>query len=663
MPDPEAEIMRVGIDAGGTFTDVVWSSGGRIGMAKIPSRPDAPADAVLEGLDAVPIGPRLLCHGTTVGTNAILARHGGPARMVVSTGFRDVLELGRGERTDLYSPSPSRHEPLFSRDEIHEIDLRLDSRGNMLSSPSDSELAALVAELKNSGAKAIGLGILHSAQYPAPEQELAGKLQAATGIEVFPSSALAAYPREYERWSLAAMAAYLAPVLGTYFGNLASRCPASLALMASTGGLVSPEQALQNPAFCVLSGPAGGALAALSMGRERVLALDMGGTSTDVTLLDGKLPRTREAEIDKLPLPLPTIDIHTIGAGGGSIVEIDTGGMLTVGPKSAGAVPGPGCYGKGGPATLSDVALLAGRLVPGRFLAGEMPLDPEAARKALDDIRPRGLDHDDLLDGVLELTRVHLTGALRRISVARGIDPSSSKNPFTLVPFGGAGALFAAECARELGLREVLHPHAAGVFSALGLIAAPIARERERAILMNAETSSEALQIAREELTRLLVDDLSEWREESEPVFTATIECRYRGQTHSLEVPLPDPPTANALKEVFESAYKERYTYLHPDADVEIVAIRVRGEIPAPQVSLPDIETTDRSMEIARSGLTRLRLNGEWIEAQVYDRTILPVETPIRGPALVVEDFATLYLPPDTTAYLDRQGHAEITLE
>jgi N-methylhydantoinase A len=654
--------MRVGIDAGGTFTDVVWLADGVLGTAKVPSRPDSPADAVLDGLARVAGTPGLICHGTTVGTNAVLARHGGPASMLVTKGFRDVLELGRGERLELYALSPSRPVPLIPQDRIFEIDLRLSSDGRIISSPTDDEIADIAEKLMGSGAQAIAVGILHSAQHPEQELRLAETMRTLTGLTVFASSSLAAFPREYERWSLASLAAYLAPVLGKYVADLASRCPSALSLMSSSGGLISPSQASENPAACVLSGPAGGALAAISLGRERVLSLDMGGTSTDVTLLSGKLPRTREAEIDRLPLPLPTIDIHTIGAGGGSIAHIDTGGMLALGPTSAGADPGPACYGRGGPATLSDIALIAGRLLTDRFLGGEMHLSIDAARKALESVCPRGLGTDNLIDGILDLARVHLTGALRRISVARGVDPSLRSAPFTLVPFGGAGALFAVECARELGLKEILHPRAAGVFSAIGLLAAPIAREREVAILEAVDNARDSLLASRDKLTTELKNDLAEWGQDIDPVFTTTIDARYRGQTHSLEIPLPEPVDPDSLKLAFEAAYRARYAYIHPDARTEIVSIRVRAELPGEKVQLPDIETARRDLHSSNAGFTRVRIGREWIEAPVFERKILPIETVITGPALIVEDFDTLMLPPDSSMHLDRKGHAVIVI-
>ena len=655
-------IARVGIDAGGTFTDVVWVERGHLGTAKVPSRPDAPAEAVLAGLRSLPRSPDLICHGTTVGTNAVLARHGGPACMVVTRGFRDVLTLGRGERRELYSASPTRTQPLIGRDSTHEIGLRVDSLGNALVTPSEEEISDLAECLRRSGAKAVGLGILHSTTYPDSERALAGKLASLTGLDVFASSDLAAYPREYERWNLAALAAYLAPVLGAYLADLARRSPSRLALMGSSGGLLSSEKAFCNPAVCVLSGPAGGAMAALSLGRERVLALDMGGTSTDVTLLAGGLPRTREASIDELPLPLPTIDIHTIGAGGGSVIRIDKGGMLTVGPESAGASPGPACYGNGGPAALTDVALLSGRLISERFLGGGMPLDKRAAGQALEQVRPRGFRLETLIEGVLGVAQAHLTGALRRISIGRGIDPSLLDAPFTLVAFGGAGALFGAECAQSLGLRQMVHPHAAGVFSALGLLSAPIALERERAVLLTVPDAAERLPSECRELMSEIRSDLSEWSEYSEPIFTRTIECRYLGQTHTLEIKLPDPPAAGSLRDAFEAAYRARYTYLHPDSEIEVVSVRVRGELPGPLLELPDIDNRKRSMESAEIGATRLRLISGWREAPVYERARLPIESEVKGPALIVEDFATLYLPPDTSAHLDRKGHALIEL-
>ncbi len=662
MEPSDRDTGRVGIDTGGTFTDVVWLQDGRLMTAKVPSQPDSPSKAVISGLKKVTNSIDLVCHGTTVGTNAVLARHGGPACMVVTEGFRDVLELGRGERTELYSPSPTRPRPILDRDSIHEIDLRPASDGSVLSAPSEESISTLAGKIKESGARSVGIGILHSAGFPSEEQELAEKLQALTGLPVFPSSSLAAYPREYERWNLAAVAAYLAPVLGLYLAELSATCPHKLALMASSGGLISPDQVGANPALCILSGPAGGALAGMTLGRDRVLALDMGGTSTDVTLLAGSVPRTREAEIDGLPVPLPAIDIHTIGAGGGSIVKIDAGGMLALGPESAGAMPGPACYGNGGPATLSDVALVAGRLIPEHFLGGEMPLEKPASLVALENICPSGMDVDSLVDGIIDLAIVHLTGALRRISVARGIDPATPDREFTLVPFGGAGALFAVECARAIGLREVLHPRAAGVFSAIGLMQAPLTAEAERAILKRPSEAMELISSIQIQMKQEITHTLSDWSTGGQIKFTTTLECRYIGQTHTMEVEFRDELNAGMIIESFETAYEARYTYKHNHDQVEIVTIRVRGDIPAPSVDFADVETTDRGIEHVFGGSTRLRIDRKWRGAPVLKRDFIPIEESFDGPALIVEDFATLYLPPDCTMHLDRKGHAIIEL-
>ncbi len=666
MPDDRESIARVGMDSGGTFTDLVWLHRGRLGVAKVPSRPDAPAEAVLDGLRRVPGLADLVCHGTTVGTNAVLARQGGPASMVVTRGFRDVLAIGRGERDELYSPSPSRPAPLLSPDRIFEIDIRLDSEGNQLLTPDPASIQAVAQLMVLSGAQAIAVGILHSTAYPSAEIDLADQLSKLTGLPAFPSSRLAAYPREYERWSLASLAAYLSPVLGDYLSELEKECPSRLALMGSSGGLLSPALALENPARCVLSGPAGGAIAAMSLGCDRVLALDMGGTSTDVTLLAGKPPRTREAVVSGVPVPLPTIDIHTIGAGGGSIVRIDQGGMLALGPQSAGADPGPACYGRGGPATFTDAVLLAGRLVPERFLAGEMPIHRDAASKALQAACPKGMSVDDLIDGILDLAIVHLNSALRKISVARGIDPALSGARFTLVPFGGAGALLAIECARALGLSDVLHPRASGAFSAIGLLSAPLALEAERAIMLEVDRCCDSVGRSEAELIAQLSGALAEWSSTETPTFSATLECRYVGQTHALEIPLDSKSTPldpERIRSDFESEYRSRYTYVHEKTPVEIVTVRVRGEIGAAPFDFPDIDTVDRSARPDTIGPMNMRIDRAWKDAPVYDRDVIPIDEPVRGPALVIEDFATLYLPPDTVAHLDRKGHMHVELE
>ncbi len=658
----EQILHRAGIDSGGTFTDIAWIEDGKLRTAKVPSQSHAPEQSVLAVLDKLNSPPELVCHGTTVGTNAILAHRGGPSKMVVTSGFRDVLAIGRGERLNLYSISPERHTPLLADSDIYEIDLRIDSSGNLINIPTEEYIVNLSEKIKNSGAKAVSVGIIHSSAHPDSEVDLAIKLQSLTGLPVFASSRLAASAREYERWSLAAMAGYLSPVLGQYFANLNHACSSPLTFMASSGGLVPPEQVLDNPPVCVLSGPAGGALAAMSLGLERVLALDMGGTSTDVTLLAGSLPRTRGTEIDGLPLPLPTIDIHTIGAGGGSIVKIDTGGMLALGPESAGASPGPACYGNDGPATLSDIALLAGRLIPDRFLGGEMNLDRNRSIQAIRKVISNRMAIDEMLDGVIELALVNLTGALRKISIGRGIDPAIPDAMFTLVPFGGAGALFAVECARMLGLNQIVHPRAAGVFSALGLLKAPISCEHERTILKSVNESIESVLSSQEELVKKINESLEGWCVETVPVLSTTIECRYRGQTHTLEVPLDGEINAVRIRDTFESAYRTRYTYLHTAAEIEVVSIRLRGEIPAPHVEFPDISPVGRDIDLARAGTSNLRLDGSWTTIPVLSRDQVPVETAIMGPALIIEDFATLYLPPDSVMHLDKKGHAIIEI-
>ena len=660
MARSNRKISRVGIDTGGTFTDVAWLEDGVLRTAKVPSRPDNPSDAVLEGLDRVDSDPEIVCHGTTVGTNAVLARHGGPCCMVVTTGFRDVLKIGRGERRDLYSPDPSRHNPLVPPDFIFEVPLRPDSDGKVLSEPSEEQLEKITESIKKSGAEAVAVGILHSAAHPGEEFGFARKIEQITGIKTFASSSLSAFPREYERWSLTSLAAYLSPVLGKYLDDLADRCPSRLSLMMSSGGLAGPDQVSGNPSLCVLSGPAGGAIAALRYGRERVLALDMGGTSTDVTLLNGKLPRTRTSEIDNLPLPLPTIDIHTIGAGGGSIVKIDSGGMLRIGPESAGAMPGPACYGYGGPLALSDIALLAGRLVPDLFLGGDMKLHRNLSEKALGEILPDNLDADSFIDGVIELAIVHLTGALRKISVARGIDPAIPSTPYTLIPFGGAGALFAVECARSMGLTEVLHPPAAGVLSAIGLLHAPLAAECERSILCAIETAEKNLDPAIEELQADIKSLLSNPDEEVK--FTTVLECRYRGQTHTMEIILPHDFSGKLIQKRFEHAYMDRFSYLHQNSDIEIVTVRIRGEIPVPGFELPDVADTGFSLTDAENGHTSLRVDGSWFDGKIFIRNRLPVDCEINGPCLVADDFSTLYLAPDSTGHRDRKGNLVIEL-
>jgi N-methylhydantoinase A len=651
---------RIGIDTGGTFTDIAWISNGALKTAKVPSTPDNPARAVLNGIEKVGESFNLLCHGTTVGTNAILSRSGGMAGMVVSKGFADVLELGRGDRKNLYSLNPRRHVPLIERENIFEINLRLDKSGTAILSPGESEIEKIAEELKKTGMKSVAVGMIHSGQFPDEEISLGQKLSELTGLNVFTSSALTSYPREYERWSLASIAAYLSPVLDSYIRNLSGEIKSNFALMNSSGGLISGESANRNPAACVLSGPAGGAYAARLTGRGRVLALDMGGTSTDVTMITGNLPRTRESEIDGIPYPMPAMDIHTIGAGGGSIVKIDSGGMLKLGPGSAGADPGPACYGNGGPLTLTDIAMLSGRIVKSKFLGGKMSLDERLSERAFSEVCPDGMKREDFLEGVIELTKIHLVGALRKISVARGIDPSRSDKPFTLVPFGGAGAVFAVECARELGIREVIHPCAAGVYSAVGLLAAPISVEKERALLVQVDGSNEILNSVVENLKSDVEDELSEWGGTGSTEFSVTCECRYVGQSHALEIELVNPED---LKIRYKKAYAERYTYLHSGTPVELVTVRVRGEIAAPPINFPELTNGNRNLESSKIATQEIFIDKNYVDCPVYDRYLLPVGERINGPGIIADDYSTVYLPPDCSASMNSSGHLEIDIE
>jgi N-methylhydantoinase A len=655
----------VGVDVGGTFTDfVVLDERQGLRVHKEPTT--APQDrGVVRGLEALEVGPRAaVVHGTTAATNALLERRGARTALLATEGFADVLAIGRQNRPDLYDLAPSRPEPLVPEALRYGIPERVGADGEVLAPLDEDAVRAVADDLEARGVESVAVAYLFSYRFPEHERRTAAVLREA-GFDgpITRSSALLPEHREYERTATTAVNAYVRPPIAGYLDRLGDALgDRTLRVMQSTGGVIGPATAEREAARLALSGPAGGVVGALGIARRaleaggeepKILTLDMGGTSTDVALCNGGVPRTTDHAVAGLPLRLPATDIHTVGAGGGSIASVDAGGSLRVGPESAGAEPGPVCYGRGGTApTVTDANLVLGRLRADRLLGGGDALDvaPEAARRALADLGGR-LDRspEAAARGVVRIATATMERALRRVSVERGHDPAD----YTLVAFGGAGPLHAAGLAEALGIEAVLVPPAPGVLSALGLLLADEVFDTSRPLLERAE----ALADAPEPLRAAAQDAAGEVRDRLGPQAPAVehaLDLRYAGQSYELTVPLAGPDALKAAVAAFHERHRSRYGHAHPDAPVEVVALRTRGIVAADPPALPTEPATDAPLAAARLGKRPVWFGEAPVPTPAYDRSALRHGHAFEGPAVVHQYDATLVVPPGWRARVDR---------
>jgi N-methylhydantoinase A len=588
--------MLLGVDVGGTFTDAVLLGDGLLVTAKAPTTPEdqslgviAAVEAVLERAGITPRDVKTFAHGMTVATNALLEGRAARTALVATEGFTDLIELGRQARADLYRLCATRPAPLVPPE------LRFAARERMtpegpLRPLEDVDAQALATEVAAAEPEAIAVVLLHAYRHPAHEQRVRAALaEALPDVHVSLSHEVVGTFREYERAATTEIDAALSPLLGRYLRRLAARASAEglpePAIMQSNGGLVEIRSAAEHAAWTVLSGPAGGAAGAAFVARaagvERALCLDMGGTSCDVCVIhDGVVAETAASEIAGRPIALPTLDVHTVGAGGGSIAWRDAGGALRVGPRSAGAVPGPACYGRGGTEpTVTDANLLLGHLPADAPLAGGVALDRSAAERAIGTLAVAlGLDPHACAEGIVRVANAEMTQALRVVTVERGIDPRDH----ALLAFGGAGPLHAVAIAEELGIVRVLVPRASGVLAALGLVVAPMRRDAQRSVLRVGEALS-AETVARDvaELSAAARNALGDMDAE----IAVTYELRYRGQAFELAIVDSPDATPQQLRAAFERAHEDRYGYRDGKQQIELVTVRVSATTPAP--SLP----------------------------------------------------------------------------
>jgi N-methylhydantoinase A len=638
-----------GVDVGGTFTDVVvHAEGHRPRAVKVPTTPGDQAEGVARGVAEGWPGepPRLVPHGTTTATNAVLERRIARTVLVTTDGFADVLQIARQDRPALYELSVARPEPLVPHDRVVTVVERTGPDGRAVVELTDEEVERVVERVAALAPESIALSLLFSYAGAEHERRLAAAL-ARLGVPISRSSALLPEFREFERASTCVLNAAIEPVMRGYLSHLRSRLPEpTITVMTSGGGTAGVDFAADNPVHTLLSGPAAGVVAAGAVARSAgfadAIAFDMGGTSTDVCLIrDGEPEVSTGSEIAGLPFRTPAVGVHTVGAGGGSIAWVDAGGALRIGPHSAGAEPGPACYGRGGTEpTVTDAHCALGHLAPDRELGGGLRLDVDAATRALGRLPdPAGGAH-----GVLAVVRATMTRALRRVSTERGVDPAG----LALVAYGGAGPLHASALARELGCAAVVVPPAPGVLSALGLLLAPARHEASRTVMADAgadlgDAWRELETEAREELARQGVS--------GEITLSRLADARYAGQSHELRLEVA--PGAD-IAELLHRAHRTAYGYAMAEEPVRVVTLRAvaRGE---PVLTAPPGEWDQGAGEPERS--REIGVAGETVPARVVSRAALAAGDKVSGPALVEQPDTTTLLAPGDVGVVDDAGN------
>jgi N-methylhydantoinase A len=598
-----------------------------------------------------------LVHGSTVATNAILERKGVRTAFIANKGFEDILEIGRQNRTRLYDLAYRKEPGIVSADCRFGVRGRILSSGKIWEDQTQEDLAEILACVMESKTESVAVCLLFSYLNPAHEKIL-GALLKDLGVEVSLSHEILSEFREYERASTTVVNAYVSPKVKRYISHLSCSLQAdeALRIMQSNGGSISAETAMHESVRTILSGPAGGAVGALEMGKlagyTKLIAFDMGGTSTDVSLIDGTLSLTSESNVAGYPLKVPMIDIHTVGAGGGSIASIDSGGSLRVGPESAGAEPGPICYGQGNQITVTDANLLLGRLVPEYFLGGQLKLKPSRLDRYFEDMSGKtGLSKLELAEGILSVANTAMERAIRVISVERGYDPGE----FTLFAFGGAGAMHAAFLARILEIPRVLVPRNPGILSAMGMVMADIIKDYSQTIMLlqSASGGNELLDLfsslrskAKEELAREGVG-------ERPIVFEEYLDMRYQGQSYEIIVPFDQSYADN-----FHLLHEQKYGYRNPTGNLEIVNVRLRARS-VPQK--PVISEINRGSEEigadARLGVREVIFDSVPVKTKIVDREKLLSGNRIAGAAILVEYSSTIVVPPWAEAVVDAYGN------
>jgi N-methylhydantoinase A len=715
--------LRVAIDTGGTFTDCVWvDSSGRLRMLKVFSTPADPSQAIVEALQKIEhAGEWILLHGTTVGTNTLLERKGARTALVTTAGFEDAIEIGRQARPKLYDFFFDRVEPLVPADLRFGIEERTASDGEILTSPSPADLQSLVSQVTAKHPESVAISVLFSFANPKNESAVAAALKP-LGIPLSISHQILPEFREYERTSTVVINAYLQPVMQRYLQNLETRTsrvapgvsPARLVedrrfsaseveerrfsaakslsrngalapvlprifVMQSTGGITSLSAAAREPVRTVLSGPAGGVVGAAASARTsgfpRVIAFDMGGTSTDVSLVEGAITTASHAQVAGHPVGVPMLDIHTVGAGGGSLARFDAGGILRVGPASAGADPGPICYGRGTQPTVTDANLLLGRLQPARFLGGDFTLDLDRTRRLTREWlkqQESSLTLEKFAAGVIRVVNATMEKAIRVVSIERGRDPRD----FALVAFGGAGGLHACALAESLSIPHVIVPALPGALSALGILVSDVVKDYSRTVLWRVSGKVPQARLSQEfaALEKRAQKDLQQEDWHGKIHYQQSIDIRYRGQGYELNLPF----TGNLVKQ-FEQEHQRRYGYAHPSREVELVTLRLRATLKSTTAHVGKIDHVGTTALVSLSrakprdpGRAKLGgpsspqapvlFDGKKLATIIHSRDALQPGKTYHGPAIITEYSATTVVPPGNRFHVDRAGNLVIAV-
>ena len=678
--------VRVGIDTGGTFTDFVYQAGRDLRIFKVASTPDDPSRAIAQGLEriAAEINSRVMIevvHGTTVGTNALLQRRGARIALVTTAGFEDVIEIGRQARPELYNLNAVKPPPLVPSELRFGVHERVTATGDVLERLPESDLGELIEKLRAVDCESIAVSLLFSFVHPQHEKQIADrlsqlKLPVSISHEILPEY------REYERTSTVTVNAYLQPLMGRYLTRVTQSSPDheslhqsqspktkvqrpifSLRVMQSSGGSISAQVAASEPVRTILSGPAGGVVGSLRVATaakfEKIITFDMGGTSTDVALCDRDGMRlTNESIVAGVPIAIPMMDIHTVGAGGGSIARIDEGGSLRVGPESAGADPGPACYGQSLLPTVTDAHVVLGHFPGGSLLGGEFRLDEARALEALSQLASqmsaaakRKVSSVEAAQGTLDVVTTNMERALRHISVERGHDPRD----FTLVPFGGAGGLHAVALARALRIPRVLVPASPGALSAVGVLAADVVKDQSRTVMLEAGRESQRAleQIFRELEKRARATLRREGFSDQKQKHERSLAVRYKGQSFELQI----KQTTGNVAAAFHRAHHSRYGYAQPKNVVEIVSARVRSIGIIEKVKIQRLKSSSSKTIAKPHDFVETYFERKQVRAAVYRREELSAGSRLRTPCVVTEYSATTLINGDASAGIDRHGN------
>lgn len=651
----------IGVDTGGTFTDFIYKKGDKWGVYKTLSTPSNPAEAVLKGISYITDGASAnIIHGTTVATNAILERKGVKTAIITNKGFEDVIEIGRQNRKELYNLNYKRREHLVPPSLRFSIQCRINADGDEIIPLNFNEIDSVISKLKSTEVEAVAVSFLFSFLNDNHEKQI-GKILEKEGIFVCLSSEIIPEFREYERLSTTVVNAYVSPIMNRYLTFIKDNLKDSrFSVMQSNGGIISADTAIKESVRTILSGPAGGAVGAFEIakmsGFEKVITFDMGGTSTDVSLINGALSMSVESEIDGFPVRVPMIEINTVGAGGGSIAFKDSGGALRVGPRSAGAFPGPICYGKGEEITVTDANLFLNRLSQEHFLGGNFKLDKARLDKYFRNLSKKfNLSEIELAEGILEIANSNMEKAIRKISIEKGYNPSE----FILFSFGGAGGLHAAFLAQMLGIPKILVPKNPGILSALGMILSDIVKDYSKTVMIKDNLDYEKILPLYNELIQRGFQEMQKESVLKNGIsYNLMADLRYQGQSYEITVDFNE-----RFLENFHTKHEKYYGYSYRGKKVELVNIRVRftGKTEKPQF-IPSKERVTDLDERAILKEEGVIFNGKLEKTVFYDRDRLRYGNIFTGPAVVVEYSSTTVIPPFFTAEVDKFENMIISL-